>query len=99
MLPLRINRLYTAALARPSQVAPAQPPPALGDSPALELMKTVMPERDRRVVADRRMQDRREKDQSLMLDTRTGQTRRRTPGRRAQDQNKRDIYLAISVKA
>lgn len=53
---------------------------------------------ERRAQADRRSGDRREKQQATFLNTRKPQGRRRSPGRRASDQNREMRYKPISIK-
>jgi hypothetical protein len=53
---------------------------------------------ERRVQGDRRTSERREKEQSAFLDTRTPQGRRLSAGRRAEDKYQPEFRIAISVK-
>jgi hypothetical protein len=99
MLPLKISSFFDPPAARPPQITPLRPRTPLADSPKLVPAEAVPPDRDRRVLGDRRVQDRREREQALFLDTRVGQARRRSAGRRAEDQEKRNLRMAISIKA
>lgn len=53
---------------------------------------------ERRTQADRRNMERREKQQATFLNTRKQQGRRRSPGRRASDQEREMQYKPISIK-
>ncbi len=53
---------------------------------------------ERRKQVDRRTNDRREKQQATFLNTRKPQGRRRSPGRRASDQEREMTYRPISIK-
>ena len=99
MLPLKISRFLEPAPLSQSQVGQARPRLAAAEAPALAPVEALTPEYDRRVTANRRMQDRRSAEQSTFLDTRSSQGRRRTPGRRAGDQTLPARPKAISVMA
>ena len=99
MQPLKISSFFDPPSLRAPPVPPARRRGPLADDQAVQHVESVQAEHERRVQGDRRLQDRREKEQSLFLDTRTGKSRRRSPGRRAEDQANRSLYLAISVKA
>ena len=99
MFPLKISGLLDRPPASHTRVAPAQSRPALADSPKLAPAETVIPTVDRRRNGDRRMQDRREKEQAAFLDTRVPQGRRRSGGRRAEDNASLYMYRPISVTA
>lgn len=98
MLPLKISSFFDPPASRPPLVTPLRPRAPLADSPKLVPVESVPPDRERRMLGDRRVQDRRERGQALFLDTRTGQSRRRSAGRRAEDQDNAQ-RLAISIKA
>lgn len=53
---------------------------------------------ERRSQLDRRLGDRREKQQATFLNTRKPQGRRHSPGRRASDQHHEMRYKPISIK-
>lgn len=99
MLPLKISSFFDPPATRPSLVTALRPRAPLADSAKLVPAETVMPDHDRRVMGDRRVQDRREREQALFLDTRIGQSRRRSGGRRADDGDNRSRHQAISIKA
>lgn len=99
MLPLKISSFFDPPASRPPQITPLRPRTPLADSPKLVPVEALPPERDRRVTGERRRQDRREKEQALFLDTRMGQSRRRSTGRRADDMQNGRSPLAISIKA
>lgn len=100
MLPLRIISLYERPPPVQTSVAPVQrrpDPTTLPRSPAMEALAP--PKFERRVNGNRRQAERREKEQNAFLDTRTPQGRRRSSGRRAEDQFQPEFRIAISVKA
>lgn len=99
MLPLKISSFFDPPASRPPQITPLRPRTPLADSPKLAPVEAVPPERDRRVQGDRRVQDRRAREQALFLDTRLGQARRRSTGRRSEDQERAAQRLTISIKA
>ena len=99
MFPLKISGLLDRPPATHTKVAPAQLCPPLADKPQFAPVETVIPAVDRRRVGERRMQDRREKEQAAFLDTRVPQGRRRSGGRRAGDGPSRNLYRPISVRA
>ena len=68
-------------------------------APALMPLEAAPAPRDRRVLANRRQGDRREAQQTAFLDTRSSSGRRRTPGRRAEDQDVGVLYKRISIRA
>lgn len=81
-------------------VAPVQRRPDLGTAPKLPTLGPSGPPRyERRQQGDRRTTERREKEQTAFLDTRTPQGRRRSSGRRAGDQYQPEFRLSISVRA
>jgi len=96
MFPLKINSFLERAPVQTSSVGAMRPRLAAAESPTLAPAPAVRPEHDRRMLTDRRMQDRRASEQPAFLDTRVQQGRRRTTGRRAGDQQAR---LAISIQA
>ena len=69
------------------------------EAPPVATVQAAPPEYDRRVNASRRQADRREKEAPAFLDTRISQGRRRSPGRRAEDQQAPGQRLPISIKA
>lgn len=100
MLPLRLSRVFDRAPAPlPAHATPSlariSPQPA-PPSPPLE---AVAPAPNRRMQGNRRQSDRREGQQPAFLDTRSGSGRRRTPGRRADDQEIGIVYKRISITA
>lgn len=74
------------------RATPAEAPPA---APVQE----APPGYDRRVNASRRLADRRESEAAPFLDTRIAQGRRRSAGRRAEDQLVPGLRKSISIKA
>lgn len=100
MLPLRVISLFERPPAVQPSVAPVQRRPDLGTAPKLPALNVATPPRyDRRLQGDRRTSERREKEQSAFLDTRTPQGRRHSSGRRAGDQYQPEFRIAISVEA
>ncbi|QYF95392.1 hypothetical protein KY495_09685 [Massilia sp. PAMC28688] len=99
MLPLRvISYVERPPPAQPS-VAPVQRRPDPGMPAKLPAAGLAGPPRyERRMQGDRRVNERREKEQSAFLDTRTPQGRRRSSGRRAEDQFQPEFRIAISIK-
>lgn len=98
MIPLKISSLFDRPPPAQPYVAPAHPRAAVADSPKLVPVEAVPPDRERRMQGNRRSQERREKEQALFLDTRTS-GRRRSPGRRADDQFGPSAHHTISIKA
>ena len=81
----------------------ANPPPPLPRSLLAESTSVTLKEpswlgHDRRSSDNRRVVERREQKGEAFLDTRKIQGRRRTPGRRAQDQQDRAQFVSISIK-
>lgn len=100
MLPLRLNRVYDRAPAPlPAHATPSLARITPEPAPPLTPLDEVAPARDRRVQGNRRQSDRREGQQPAFLDTRSGSGRRRTPGRRAEDQEACIVYKRISITA
>lgn len=99
MLPLKISSFFDPPASRPPQIAPLRPRTPLADSPKLAPVEAVPPDHDRRVLGDRRVRDRRAREQALFLDTRLGQARRRSPGRRTEDQESASQPLVVSIRA
>lgn len=62
-------------------------------------LDAVEPAHDRRRQGNRRHNDRREGQQPAFLDTRSSNGRRRTPGRRAEDQQAGVVFKRISITA
>ena len=99
MFPLKINGLLDRPPVTHTRVAPAQSRPPLAEGSKLTPAPSVIPPVDRRRAGERRVQDRREKEQAAFLDTRIAQGRRRSGGRRAEDGQNRNMYRSISIKA
>lgn len=100
MFPLRIISYAERPKPIPTGVAPVERSRDATQStplPALEAGKR--PPYERRMQGNRRTSERREKEQAAFLDTRTAQGRRRSPGRRAEDQYDPQARIAISIRA
>ena len=101
MFPLKIDS-YFGATPPQQKLGPGQVRPASSQAPKLvavpNVAPNVAPDEDRR-VGNRRTMERREKEQALFLDTRTPLGRRRSPGRRAEDQLAPEARKSISIKA
>ena len=99
MIPFRISSLFDRPPPAAGYVAPVRARAPLAEAPKLTVVEALPPEQDRRMLGNRRMQERREKEQALFLDTRTS-GRRRNSGRRAEDQqDATSAYQAISIRA
>ena len=98
MLPLRITSHFDKPPPHQSNLGPGRLRPTLPQPPTLVAVQGVAPEQNRR-VSNRRTTERREKEQALFLDTRTPHGRRRSPGRRAEDQLAPEARRSISIKA
>lgn len=96
MLPLQLFRIFDYQQPKldqgstPSTNKPEPTPPAQNAAAPVQI--------ERRVQADRRNGDRREKQQATFLNTRKSQGRRRSPGRRESDQVHEMNYRPISIK-
>lgn len=100
MLPLRIISFAERPQPVPTGVAPVQRrPDATTSTPLPAFTTATRPPYERRQNRDRRLAERREKDQAAFLDTRTPQGRRRSAGRRAEDQFNPEFRITVSVKA
>ncbi len=99
MFSLKISGLLNRPPATHTRVSPAEARTPLAQSPKLAPLEVLMPTVDRRRNANRRVQDRREREQAALLDTRLPQGRRRSGGRRAEDVAGSDLYRPISIKA
>ena len=98
MLPVKIASYFDKPPPPQSNLGPGRLRPATAQPPKLVAVQGVAPEQDRR-VSNRRTIERREKEQALFLDTRTPHGRRRSPGRRAEDQLAPEARRTISIKA
>ncbi|WP_426103631.1 hypothetical protein [Massilia sp. TSP1-1-2] len=98
MLPVKIDSYFDKPPPHQSKLGPGRLRPASPQPPKLVAVQGVAPDEDRR-VSNRRTSERREKEQALFLDTRTAHTRRRNPGRRAEDQLAPEARKTISIKA
>lgn len=98
MLPVKIASYFDKPPPPQQQLGPGRLRPASPQAPKLVIVQGVAPEVDRR-VGNRRTMERREREQALMLDTRTAQGRRRNPGRRAEDQYAPEARKPISIRA
>lgn len=100
MLPIRVISLYERPAPVQTGVPPVQRRPDLATLPRQTAVEILGPPKfERRVNGNRRQNERREKEQNAFLDTRTPQGRRRSAGRRAEDQFQPGLRIAISVKA
>jgi hypothetical protein len=97
MLPVKIDSYFDKPPPSHSQVSSGRPR-APAQAPKLVQVQGVTPDEDRR-VSNRRVSERREKEQALFLDTRTPLGRRRSPGRRAEDHSSPQARKTISIKA
>ena len=98
MLPVKIDSYFDKPPPPQPRVGPGRLRPASQQPPKLVSVQGVAPDEDRR-VSNRRLMERREKEQALFLDTRTPLGRRRSPGRRAEDQLAPEARKTISIKA
>lgn len=100
MLPIQIISLYERPPPVQTGVPPVQRRPDIATLPRPVATEFVAPPKfERRVNGNRRQNERREREQNAFLDTRTSQGRRRSAGRRAEDQYPPESRIAISVKA
>jgi hypothetical protein len=97
MLPVKIDSYFDRPPPSQAQVNAGRTR-AAAQAPKLVPVQSVVPEEDRR-VSNRRLTERREKEQALFLDTRTPLGRRRSPGRRAEDHTSPQARKTISIKA
>ena len=95
MFPLKISNLLQRPVLPQATVGPLRPRLAAAESP-VSAVEAGRPEQERRMTANRRVSERRENEQAAFLDTRIGKSRRRSAGRRAEDQQQR---ITISIKA
>ena len=98
MLPVKIANYFDKPAPPQQKLEPGRLRQASQQAPKLAVVQTVAPDEDRR-VANRRVMERREKEQPAFLDTRTPLGRRRTAGRRATDQLAPEARKSISIKA
>ncbi|MES2019205.1 MAG: hypothetical protein V4484_22150 [Pseudomonadota bacterium] len=98
MFPLKINRITTRPTLRSVPVDALRPRMAAPESPQVTQVEANPAEHERRLLADRRAQERRAQDLPAFLDTRVSQGRRRSSGRRAADLHGQ-ARMGISVKA
>lgn len=98
MLPLKIASFLKNPPLPQAPVSPLRARLAAAESPLPAPEPVGQPGQERRSLRDRRVADRRESELPAFLDTRVGQSRRRNPGRRAEDQGLQQ-RMAISVKA
>lgn len=98
MLPVKIDNYFDKPPPPQQKLGPGRLRPASPQPPKLAVVQSVAPDEDRR-VSNRRTMERREKEQALFLDTRTPLGRRRSPGRRAEDQLAPEARKTISIKA
>jgi hypothetical protein len=95
MLPLQAARIYdyqqpTTDTSRQDVTRASQTPPDRNANEVSEIAE------ERRKLTDRRLNDRRERQQAIFLNTRKIQGRRRTAGRRLSDTL--NTYTPISLK-
>lgn len=98
MLPVKIANYFDKPPPPQQNGGPGRLRPASLQPPKLVAVQGVAPGEERR-VSNRRTMERREKEQALFLDTRTPFGRRRSPGRRAEDQLAPEARKTISIKA
>ncbi len=98
MLPVKIESYFNHTLAPQLKPEPGRVRPVSTQPPKLVVVQGVAPDEDRR-VSNRRTMERREKEQASFLDTRTPLGRRRSPGRRAEDQLVPEGRKSISIRA
>ena len=98
MFPVKIDNYFDKPAPHHPNLGPGRVRPSASQAPKLVAVQSVMPDEDRR-VANRRVMERREKEQALFLDTRTPLGRRRSPGRRADDHLAPEARKTISIKA
>ncbi len=96
MFSLKISNLLDRPVLPRATVGPMRSRLAAAESPVVTVVEPTRPERERRMLASRRVNERRESEQAPFLDTRIAHGRRRSAGRRAEDQQER---IAISIKA
>ncbi len=98
MLPVKIDHYFNTQAPAQLRQGPGRVLPASTQAPKLVVVQGVAPDEDRR-VSNRRVSERREKEQASFLDTRTPLGRRRSAGRRAEDQLDPVARKSISIKA
>ena len=99
MFPVKIESYFDKPPpSQPRVGPPGRLRPASPQSPKLVAVQGVAPDEDRR-VSNRRVMERREKEQALFLDTRTPLGRRRSAGRRDEDQLAPEARKSISIRA
>lgn len=96
MLPLQLLRIFDYQ--QPKVDQEIKPGPQRNDASVKAAPSVAPVQVERRNQADRRNGDRREKQEATFLNTRKPQGRRRSPGRRASDQNREFRYKPISIK-
>ncbi len=99
MLPLKISSPFDRTPPSQTTLAPARTRAVRPETPPAAAVEKLAPERERRVQPDRRMQNRRAKEQAILLNTRVSAGRRRSPGRRAEDQQGQVLDQTISIRA
>jgi hypothetical protein len=99
MLPLKISNFLERTPLPQSYVKPMRARQNAAEAPPVAPVQAEPPAYERRVNANRRQADRREKEAPAFLDTRVSQGRRRSPGRRAEDQQAPGQRMPISIKA
>ena len=98
MLPVKIANYFDKPPPPQQQPGPGRMRATSNQPPRLVAVAAVAPDEERR-VSNRRTAERREREQALFLDTRTPLGRRRSPGRRAEDQFSPEARKTISIKA
>ena len=98
MLPVKIANYFDKPPPPQQKLEPGRLRPSSQPPPKLVTVQSLVPEVDRR-VSNRRTMERREREQASFLDTRTPLGRRRTAGRRAEDQIAPGARKSISIKA
>ena len=98
MLPVKIANYFDKPAPPQAKLEPGRLRSSTQLPPKLVMVPSIAPDEDRR-VANRRVAERREREQALFLDTRTPLGRRRSAGRRADDQLGPDARKSISIKA
>jgi hypothetical protein len=99
MLPLKISSFLERPPLPQGQVTPMRQRSNASEAPTVAPVQAAAPAYDRRVNASRRVGDRRESEAPAFLDTRVSQGRRRSVGRRAEDQAAPGLRKPISIKA
>lgn len=98
MLPVKLANYFDKPAPPQPKLEPGRARPASPQPPKLAVLQGAVPDEDRR-ISNRRTAERRERGQAPFLDTRTPLGRRRSPGRRADDQHGPNARKTIYIKA